>query len=414
MRERHTILLIPGFFGFGNIGDLRYFVRVQERLLRQLGSRTDQEFEVVEVSTLPTASIRQRAARVLDAISERLDSGSQFHLIGHSTGGLDARLAIAPTAALPVKHPIEGLEIYQRVRTLITVSTPHYGTPLAGFFGSAMGKPFLRVLAAATIVILRHGELPLSLALKLGKVFARADDYVGQRNTVLDELYRQLLDNFSPERRKSLAELVGAIASDQSLIFQLTAAGCDVLNACTAHPDSVRYGCVVTSAARPRAGQVIGRHGDLYSRSLHLVYAALWTIAARSVATMLPKPEPQQLARLEHLLGRVPDREDNDGIVPSLSQVWGEVIHAVQGDHLDVVGHFGTGENHAGGDWLPTGSGFDLGAFEQTWDSVARFIGQQLEAPKSAVEPVEHPPLEPVQAPHPALGKTKVDAATPP
>jgi hypothetical protein len=129
---------------------------------------------------------------------------------------------------------------------------------------------------------------------------------------------------------------------------------------------------------------------------------------------MLPKPEPQQLARLEHLLGRVPDREDNDGIVPSLSQVWGEVIHAVQGDHLDVVGHFGTGENHAGGDWLPTGSGFDLGAFEQTWDSVARFIGQQLETPKSAVEPVEHPPLEPVQAPHPALGKTKVDAATPP
>jgi triacylglycerol esterase/lipase EstA (alpha/beta hydrolase family) len=414
MRERHTILLIPGFFGFGNLGDLRYFVGVKERLLDRLGKRTDQEFEVVEVSTLPTASIRQRAARVLDAITERLDGGSQFHLVGHSTGGLDARLAIAPTAALPVKHPIEGLEIYKRIRTLVTVSTPHYGTPLAGFFGSAMGKPLLRVLSAATILILERGKLPLSLALKLGRAFSRFDDWFGQRETVLDQLYRQLLDNFSPERRKSLIELVDAIGADQSLVFQLTAAGCDILNASTAHPDSVRYGCVVTSAARPSLRHVFGLRGDLYSRSLHVVYAALWTIAARSVATMLPKPEDQQLARLQALLGALPQREDNDGIVPSLSQVWGEVIHATRGDHLDVVGHFGFSGRYAGGDWLPTGSGFEQDAFDKTWDQVAKFIAPQLEAAKCAVEPVEHPPLEPVQAPHPALAKQNVDAATPP
>ncbi len=418
MRQRHTILLIPGFFGFGNIGDLRYFVGVQERLMKKLGDRTSEEFEVVEVSTLPTASIRQRAARVLDVIASRLESGSQFHLVGHSTGGLDARLAIAPTAALPVQSPIEGLEIYKRIRTLVTVSTPHYGTPLAGFFGSAMGKPLLRALSAATILILEHGSIPLSVALKLGQAFSRADDFFGQRDTILDQVYRQVLDNFSPEVRKSVIELVDAIGKDQSLIFQLTSAGCDILNASTAHPDSVRYGCVVTCAAPPRAAHVIGPRGDLYARALHLIYAGLWTIAARSVATMLPKPEDKQLGVLESRLGRVPRREDNDGVVPSLSQVWGEVIDAVEGDHLDIVGHYGSAGNDAGGDWLPTGSRFDAAAFERTWDRIADFLVEQLEAPKAA-QPAEHPPLEPVQAPHPELGKTqlekcKPDEATPP
>jgi hypothetical protein len=63
----------------------------------------------------------------------------------------------------------------------------------------------------------------------------------------------------------------------------------------------------------------------------------------------------------------------NDGIVPTLSQLHGRVLHVARADHLDVVGHY----TLAGGrtaDWLPSGAGFTPEAFEATWEAVASAI----------------------------------------
>src|SRR5688572_20874342 len=101
----HNILLVPGFFGFGSFGDLAYFHGVKDLLERSF-EQESLSVRVIEVSTLPTASIRVRAARVQEALTRiAAEADGPIHIVGHSTGGLDARLAITPTASLPVREP---------------------------------------------------------------------------------------------------------------------------------------------------------------------------------------------------------------------------------------------------------------------------------------------------------------------
>ena len=55
-------------------------------------------------------------------------------------------------------------------------------------------------------------------------------------------------------------------------------------------------------------------------------------------------------------------------VVPTLSQVWGDVIDAAQGDHLDVIGHFDAPfHSPPHRDWIATNSGFGRPDFERLW-----------------------------------------------
>ena len=80
----------------------------------------------------------------------------------------------------------------------------------------------------------------------------------------------------------------------------------------------------------------------------------------------------------------MPSPGENDGIVPTLSQAFGPVIHAAVADHLDVLGHFRDAAHdppHV--DWLVSGSGFDRRRFEALWADVAYFVaGEALREPK--------------------------------
>jgi len=65
----------------------------------------------------------------------------------------------------------------------------------------------------------------------------------------------------------------------------------------------------------------------------------------------------------------------NDGMVPTLSQVRGTVVHAAWADHHDVIGHFHQPQHvppHL--DWLTSGTGFDRAGFEATWSDVVGWI----------------------------------------
>src|SRR5688500_8645944 len=139
-RQQHQIVLVPGFFGFGRFGELSYFNGVSEALIQGFVAQ-GAEVTVTEVTTLPTASIRIRAARVSETVeSVAAACEGPIHVIGHSCGRLDARLAIAPPASLPPQA--NGFN-YQRVKTLVNVCCSHFGTPLATFFSSALCKPLL-------------------------------------------------------------------------------------------------------------------------------------------------------------------------------------------------------------------------------------------------------------------------------
>lgn len=369
---QHHVILVPGFFGFSSLGNLSYFVGVKEQLTHRFAEH-GLDVSLTEVLTSPTASIRSRAARVREAMTRVADeTEGPLHVIGHSTGGLDARVAISPAASLPTDVKFD---CFERLASVVTLSTPHYGTPLASFFGGAMGKPLLRLLAVASSTLLTHGKLPIKAAVKLGHILTRADDYLGLDKTLLDQVYAELLSDFSEERRQQLVEYVSSVSSDQSLIFQLTPAGCDLLNATSADPEKVRYGCVVARAARPELRHSVRLGHDVYAQWLGVLFRALYKLSSRTRPSERPQLGSEQEKRLVELFGELPDPAENDGIVPTLSQVWGEVIDGVQGDHLDLVGHYGPLDPRSPrADWFPSGSGFDAEGFERVWNGVADFI----------------------------------------
>src|SRR3954451_11008835 len=90
------VYLVPGFFGFANLGELRYFAHVRE-FLRAACDRLAVPVVIHHVATHPTASLRRRALRVLDVVAGTVPPrGANVHLVGHSSGWLDVRLLVSP------------------------------------------------------------------------------------------------------------------------------------------------------------------------------------------------------------------------------------------------------------------------------------------------------------------------------
>ena len=385
----HQVFLIPGFFGFSSLGRLKYFNGVGD-IVRSEFERRGIAVRVVEIDTLPTASIRRRAASLLDFVVQVSgDTTGPIHLVGHSTGGLDARLLVCPNADLQSE---DKQELLARVQSLVTVACPHFGSPLASAFGGALGKPALRLGAMLMYYLLSYGRLPLGAALHLARIVTRLDDLVGLDQTVADEVFEKLLNELGDEERRQLLGFLDGVSNDQSLLFQLTEAGCDLLNATTGKPERLRYGCVVTCGA-PASFKTAWSHSlDLYAQSLHALYGALHWLASRADARWFAKLPAATEAALIRDLGRAPQLRDNDGVVPTLSQIWGDYLGAVRADHLDVVGHFGYMKEGTGSDWLPSGSGFGQREFENVWRSVATYLVES--SALSATAPRMDVPME--------------------
>src|SRR5690606_32778179 len=112
------VFLVPGFFGFQTIAGLPYFSGVRELLqarLTQLGLPA----RVHALDTLPTSSLENRARYLGERIAELAPGDdSPIHLVGHSTGGLDARVLASPSA-LPELAPIRA-----RIASLTSISAP--------------------------------------------------------------------------------------------------------------------------------------------------------------------------------------------------------------------------------------------------------------------------------------------------
>lgn len=373
MASRHQIFLIPGFFGFADIGDVLYFAHVVDYLPAACAAQGI-EADVHAVQTLPTASVRRRAERLLECVSRLAgERDDPIHLIGHSSGGLDARLLVTPGASLRTKLDLP--RIVSRVRSVVTLATPNHGTPVASFFNSLFGQQLLRLLSLGTIYVLRFGRLPTSVLLKMGAVVARVDNLVGWRNNVLDQLFAQLLEDFSPERRQAVERFLGDMGADQALLPQLTPEGIDVFNAATGDRPGVRYGSVISYARRPGLVSGVKVGLDPYGQATHALFAGLYSLASRMPTDSVPSIDDRQLEVLFTVYGIVPTPAASDGVVPTLSQIWGEIVHATRGDHLDVLGHFGDPRHDPPHyDWLSSGSGFHRPDFDALWTDVARFI----------------------------------------
>jgi hypothetical protein len=325
------------------------------------------------VRTPPTASLPTRAARVaevIDATAQR--GGAPLHLIGHSSGGLDVRLLTAPGVGLPTALDVERLAA--RVRTVVTVATPHHGTPLASFFATLRGQQLMQLLSLNTIYVLSFGHLPLAALLWMGSLLVRFGGVIADSD-VLDELFGRLLEDFTAGRRRAVRGLLRDVVRDQALMIQLTPEAMEVFNASVLQRPGIRYGAVVSQAVPPSLLSALGVGLDPAAHVTHALYSALYRLIAAAPGRVSPRLAPDQARALLRAYRAMPSPAANDGIAPTVSQAWGRIVHATVADHLDVLGHFRDAAHdppHV--DWLVSGSGFDRRRFEALWADVARFL----------------------------------------
>lgn len=135
VRAPLPVVLVHGLFGFDELvlGPARH------AYFRGVGPRLEQAGRNVHHVRLPaTASVEVRAAAL--AAGVRALPGGPVIALAHSMGGLDARWAIA------------RLGLDRRVAALVTVGTPHRGTPVADMGADLASRSGVqRALAAAGV-----------------------------------------------------------------------------------------------------------------------------------------------------------------------------------------------------------------------------------------------------------------------
>jgi len=364
------VYLIPGFFGFANFGELRYFAHVEELLTSQLAS-LGRTFQVIRVDTLAAGTLARRTAKLREVLVTTAGGDDDpIHLVGHSTGALDARQLVCPDRAREVDD-----DVVRRVKSVVSIAGAHRGTPLAGTFRSAFGKDLLRVLGALTVKTIRLGPLSIGTAAAVAGLFSLVDSAVGAKKDLIDQIEEQILSDFSDEKRAVLEAFFHELAADQGLLDELSPEFARHFDQQTHDRDGVCYGCVVTKAARPTVQRAMSLGLHAYAQGSHALFHALWNTTARFRAGPLPSGAVDASRLLHEHVGGIPVETDSDGIVPTLSQFHGRLIRAVQADHHDVIGHFDDPAHqppHV--DWLISGSGFRRPQFEALWRDVARFV----------------------------------------
>ena len=149
MAEEVPIVLHHGFCGFSSLrlGPLRlnYFSRID----RALAARGH---PLIITRVHPTAGIESRARQLKETIVRQLEAigrpRSEFVIVGHSMGGLDAR------------YLIKRLGMEDRVLALLSVTTPHRGTPAADFSVKHLGRlGAIRLLTALGLDVQAANDL---------------------------------------------------------------------------------------------------------------------------------------------------------------------------------------------------------------------------------------------------------------
>jgi triacylglycerol lipase len=365
------VFLVPGFFGFANFGDLRYFGHVEELLTHELAG-LGQNFQVIRVDTLAAGSIARRTAKLRDVLVEAAAGDHDpIHIVGHSTGALDARRLLDPERARDVDD-----DVVRRVRSVVSIAGAHRGTPLASAFRGAFGKDLLKLLGLLTVHTIRLGPISIGTALGAATLLSLFDSAVGAKKDLIDQIDEQILADFSDEKRAVLEAFFEELAKDQGLLDELSPEMARHFDQQTHDRPGVAYGCVVTMAERPSIQTALSLGLSPYAQGSHAVFHALWNLSSRFHAEGgVPADAVDAHAMLRDQLGAVPLETDNDGVVPTLSQFHGRLLRAVHADHHDVIGHFDDQEHQPPHiDWLISRSRFRRPQFEALWRDVAHFI----------------------------------------
>jgi triacylglycerol lipase len=379
------VYLSPGLFGFARLAGFDYLQHLSAALSQRFEDRGRRSLiRVADVH--PSSSIRRRSARLTSLVDATLEPGDgPIHLLGHSTGGLDLRLAMSPEASLGQDDgpPLAWVE---RVRSVTTLNTPHRGTPLASFFATPNGQRLLYAISAITVAGLRLGAPPLAVTSLLLAAMTRTRQQAGFEIELVERINDSLMQVLDGAMQTELRSWLRKIRDDRGAVMQLTPEAMDVFDASVIDRPGLRYQCVATWAPAGRA----------IDWAVHLrtpwsaLSAALFQLIHRTTSDLdrhypcAPPDGGDTLLRA--FLKDLPPPEANDGIVPLRSQLWGTPVWIGKADHLDVVGYFRGGRRHR--DWLSSGARFNRKQFDAMMDAIVAGMieGETAPAPGLARE----------------------------
>jgi triacylglycerol lipase len=375
----HRVYFIPGMFGFGRLAGYDYFNHVRlglERRFRDAG----QQVLFEDIPAPPTSSLRYRSRIVATTIERTAGSDGPIHLVGHSTGGLDLRLVLSPTVRLGLDPAL--LEWRSRVQSAVSINTPHYGTPVAGFFATVSGTRLLYALSLITVISLSIGEPSLAIFSRLLAGLGGIDSIFGGDLRLFSRVTDSVLRFVDKDARSEISDFLSKVRVDQGGIIQLMPEAVDLFNASTEPDPNLRFGCIASAAPAPRSMRLAGRIRSPYTAFTAAVYATLYQFASK-VPDVYPyaRPTERELSLLRSGIDHEILDSTNDGIVPTLSMLHGSLIWAGEADHLDVLGHFTDDRDDDARepealkhrDWITSGARFSRKRFNALLDALASF-----------------------------------------
>lgn len=370
IQSRDVIVFVPGLLGFGAFGPkgrplIEYFFHVLDTLERVTGVPGLARRCIVHEPP-PTGPLSARVSSLAHTLDGLLREGlpelgavARVHLVGHSTGGLDARLLVNqryPSIGGPSAS--EQRALLERIGSVVTLSAPHGGAPFAKrispYVDNLIGKDLLVAAYLASIVAASGRALPggplingpverLKLLL-FGRVAESGPVVAEQVRRFIDHVRAdvRLFDDLQPDAMRSLQEHLR-------------------------EGDTWPIHSFMTTAPKPSWWSTLRGGGAA------LLYAWAWGQAKPLGHDGAPFPRGEWLGdpdpSLEHPFA-------NDGVVPTSHQAYASSatrqplpMH-VRADHVDVIGHFA----NIGETFFDSGAGMSVQRFEALW----REIGARL------------------------------------
>lgn len=386
--ERAEIYLVPGFLGFRSLESLEYFRGVPELLAAMLRSRgIDARVEVVLPP--PAGHVAKRAQVLAETIATRHDeSVPAIHLVGHSTGGLDQRLLLSPTPAAGFALPtIDGVPFHAtpyaaKVRSVTSLATPHFGTPIAPFL-EHLGLPVVLRLLGYLADRDRDTKHGLAWGAHLVAAVLEAFDEVPIPTPWLDYFRDRVILPFAEDPEDpAIHAYLEALGRDSGTLADLSQEACARFAAGVEDAPGVRYASVATCAPRGRVLRPMPAAVWASTQIFHLFH---FVTGRREKAHPYAPARPEVENRFREDLGMVPTDRDNDGLVPTRSQVHGELLGAYLSDHLDVVGMFPHYEgSHRFVGWIDSGSSFRTPELRDLYGRIADVMTESQRAQPAA------------------------------
>ena len=375
----HRVYFAPGMFGFGRLASYDYFAHLERAIGDRLRAAGD-DVETWVLDVAPTASVRRRAGRFAELVARTCDPDDvhgPVHLVGHSTGGLDARMLASPDVSLPIDP--DAMRWLPRLASVTTLSTPHFGTPLATFFATVSGQRMLYALSALTFIGLSLGSPPLAAASALVMTIGRLDRTLGLDLRVIDRATDSLLRVLDDARSREVRSYLEAIKDDQGAMIQLMPEAMELYQAGITDRPNLLCQSTASMAPPPSPRGWMRTLRNPWSTISNTIFATLYGITSRyderyPCAAKTAGVDAE--ATLTRAFGRAPGARANDGVVPIRSQIWGRVVWAGYADHLDVLGHFPddievSSDEPRHVDWLASGANFDRARFRALTSAIA-------------------------------------------